>query len=296
MAMKLRTISAGLVALCVLAGGSTEVRSLLSYLLPHQQREQPDKREYRSSTLARQEALALYSLEQRKTSFETCADQFPRKRPLDIGSVPAMMRPLPLCSDNFAVLYSQTSKTPLVVIERLTAAQLRDAKGEERTNRFYPDPRVPKGSRAELSDYRGQSPAVDRGHQAPAGDAPTPRAMAQSFALSNMVPQSPESNRKAWNGVEMATRKFAQRAGGNVFVFTGPIFDKGHDTIGENEVWVPTRLFKLVYDESSGRAWAYILPNAQSRVKKPVDYRTFVQQTGLSLLDGVAVTGSAGHL
>jgi len=287
--MKLRAISAGLVALCVLVAGSTEVKSLFNDMLRHQQHE---KHEYRPGTIDRHEAVALYSPEQRKASFAACADQFPRQRPLAIGSVPATMRPLPLCSDNFAVLYSQTSKTPLVVIERLTAAQLREAKGEERTDQFFPDPRVLKDSRAELSDYRGQTPAVDRGHQAPAGDAPTPRAMAQSFALSNMVPQSPESNRKAWNGVEMATRKFAQRAGGNVFVFTGPIFDKGYETIGKNKVWKPTRLFKLVYDERSGRAWAYILPNAKSRVKEPVDYGTFVQETGLRLLEGLRVTGS----
>ena len=101
------------------------------------------------------------------------------------------MKPLALCSDTFAVLYSQTSKTPLVVVERLNAAQLKDAKGEERTNQFYADPRIPKGGRAELSDYRSQHPAVDRGHQAPAADAPNAHAMAQSFALSNMVPQDP---------------------------------------------------------------------------------------------------------
>ena len=60
------------------------------------------------------------------------------------------------------------SKTPLVVVERLNAEQLQDAKGEERTNLFYPDPRIPKDGRAELSDYHSQHPAVDRGHQSPA--------------------------------------------------------------------------------------------------------------------------------
>ena len=50
-----------------------------------------------------------------------------------------------------------------------------NAKGEERTNQFYADPRIPKGGRAELSDYRSQHPAMDRGHQAPAADAPKNR-------------------------------------------------------------------------------------------------------------------------
>jgi endonuclease G len=212
-----------------------------------------------------------------------------------MATVPATMNPLALCSDNFAVLYSQTSKTPLVVVERLTAAQLQDAKGEERTNQFYADPRIPKGGRAELSDYRSQHPAVDRGHQSPAADAPSPHAMAQSFALSNMVPQDPTNNRKIWSKVESDVRKFAKRADGDVFVFTGPLFDSGHSTIGDNKVWVPTRLFKLVYDASSKRAWAYVLPNAETRIERPMDYDAFVKSTGLKLLGNLPVTGSVGR-
>jgi endonuclease G len=81
-----------------------------------------------------------------------------------------------------------------------------------------------------------------------------------------------------------------------VFVFTGLIFDDGYDTIGKNKVWVPTRLFKLVYDESSGRAWAYVLPNAETRLGKPMDYADFVKATGLRLLDKLPVTGTAGRI
>ena len=116
--------------------------------------------------------------------------------------------------------------------------------------------------------------------------------MAQSFALSNMVPQDPTNNRKIWSKVESDVRKFAKRADGNVFVFTGPLFDTGHTTIGDNKVWVPTRLFKLVYDASSKRAWAYVLPNAETRIERPMDYETFVKTTGLDLLENLPVSGS----
>ena len=236
-----------------------------------------------------------YTPTQQRSSFDGCAQLFPATTPINMATVPASMKPLALCSDTFAVLYSQTSRTPLVVVERLNAAQLQDAKGEERTNQFYPDPRIPKSGRAELSDYRSQHPAVDRGHQSPAADAPNPNAMAQSFALSNMVPQDPTNNRKIWSKVESDVRKFAKRADGNVFVFTGPIFDSGHSTIGDNKVWVPTRLFKLVYDASSKRAWAYVLPNAETRIERPMDYETFVKTTGLKLLGNLPVTGSVGR-
>ncbi|WP_339437689.1 MULTISPECIES: DNA/RNA non-specific endonuclease [unclassified Pseudomonas] len=264
--MYLRNIAVGLSAL-VLLSTAVEARNLANPYTPTEQR----------------------------ASFEGCADLFPANTPIKTATIPASMTPLALCSDTFAVLYSQTSKTPLVVVERLNAAQLKEAKGEERTNQFYPDPRIPKAGRAELSDYRSQRPAVDRGHQAPAADAPDAHAMAQSFALSNMVPQDPTNNRKIWSKVEADVRKFAKRAGGDVYVFTGPLFDPGHGTIGDNHVWVPTRLFKLVYDASSKRAWAYVLPNAKTRLQKPMDYDSFVKSTGLKLLGNLPVSGSVGR-
>jgi DNA/RNA endonuclease G (NUC1) len=289
--MYLRKIAVGLSALVLLSTGA-EARSLLDLLKPPTQHQEQVSH---SGSISQNAALDLYSNKQKQASFDSCADLFPSAKPISMATVPATMNPLALCSDNFAVLYSQTSKTPLVVVERLDAAQLQDAKGEERTNQFYPDPRIPKSGRAELSDYRSQHPAVDRGHQSPAADAPNPNAMAQSFALSNMVPQDPTNNRKIWSKVESDVRKFAKRADGNVFVFTGPLFDSGHTTIGDNKVWVPTRLFKLVYDASSKRAWAYVLPNAETRIERPMDYDAFVKSTGLKLLGNLPVTGSVGR-
>ncbi len=245
----------------------------------------------RAGALSEREALALYSAAQREPGFDACVDQFPQEQPLALALVPASMKPLALCSDQFAVLYSQTSKTPLVVVERLNASRLAQAKGEQRSDNFYADPRIDRAGRADLADYRGQHPAVDRGHQSPAADAPTPQAMAQSFSLSNMVPQDPVNNRKVWNKIEQDVRKFARRARGDVFVFTGPLFDSGHETVGRGKVWVPTHLFKLVYDVSSGRAWAYVLPNAETEIQAPMNYQAFVARTKLPLLHNARITG-----
>ncbi len=286
--MNLRKTVAALLAFFVLSVGVADARGLLDFVLTPK----AETKKYHSGSLTPTEALSLYSTKQRQDSFEACADQFPDNHPLDPALVPASLKPMALCSNGFAVLYSQTSKTPVVVVERLSAARLRDAKGEERSNDFFADPRIPASGRGELSDYRSQQPAVDRGHLSPAADAPDQHAMSQSFALSNMVPQDPTSNRKVWNKVEQDTRKYALRASGNVFVFSGPIFDSGHETVGKNKVWKPTRLFKLVYDEATGRAWAFVLPNAESRIERPMDYATFVKTTGLNLLGGQRITGS----
>jgi endonuclease G len=230
-------------------------------------------------------ATELYSKEQLSQSFSACLDSFPGKKATALEqSFSENMQPTRLCSDGFAVIFSKKSKTPLVVVERLNAGIIADAKGEERTDDFYADPRLKKGERAELSDYKGSG--YDRGHQAPAGDAVNPRAMAQTFALSNIIPQDPTNNRKVWSKIEADTRKYASRAKSDVFVYTGPLFASNNiKTIGDNKVWVPTHIFKLIYDQSNGRYWAFILENnANATVGAPMSYQDFVKLTGLQLI------------
>lgn len=78
-----------------------------------------------------------------------------------------------------------------------------------------------------------------------------------------------------------------------MYVYSGPLFRKGFGTIGGNQVRVPTHLYKLVYDEASGRAWAHVLPNrADARIERPMNYAQFFEETGLNLLDGLPVAGS----
>lgn len=229
-------------------------------------------------------AKDLYNKGQLSQSFSECADVFPNHNTQLVEKVfSANMRPTPLCSDDFAVLYSKVSKTPLVTVERLNAAMMLDAKGEERTDDFYADPRLKSGERAELSDYKGSG--FDRGHQVPAANAVNQRSMAQTFSLSNMIPQDPTHNRKVWSKIESDTRKYVSRAQGDVFVFTGPLFLGNVSTIGGNKVWVPSHVYKLVYDPINNKSWAFVLENnASAVIGKPMSYREFVKMTGLDFL------------
>lgn len=221
----------------------------------------------------------VYTSAQMREGFTGCANLFPGNTPISVSMIEARWKPQALCSNQFAVLHSGLTKTPLMVVERLNARVIADARDEERTDEFFPDPRLGHGNRAELDDFRGSG--YDRGHLAPAADMRDTQAMSQSFALSNMVPQDPTNNRKIWSKIESDVRKFARRARGDVFVYSGPIFGVGHETIGSSRVWVPTHLFKLVYDQAGGRAWAYILENSpKARINPPIGYDEFVRQTG----------------
>lgn len=216
-------------------------------------------------------------------SFAPCQNLFPSGAALAPETVDQRWKPVALCSNHFAVLYSGLTKTPLVVVERLSQSQLNDARNEQRTNEFFADPRVPMRARAGLEDYRGSG--YDRGHMAAAANQPDQAAMAQSFALTNMVPQDPVNNREPWAKIESDVRKFARRAQGDVFVFTGPLFRGEPRTIGRGNVWVPTHLFKLVHDSATGRSWGYVLENsATARIQRPLDYQQFVQMTGWKFL------------
>lgn len=226
----------------------------------------------------------------RSSDFAACSDQFPQQQPLHVSSISQQWAPLALCTDAFAVLYSGYSKTPLVVVERLNRTRLQQAATIERSDQFYADPRIPAPLRAELSDYRGSG--FDRGHLAAAANQPTAKAMQASFALSNIVPQDPTHNRQPWAKLEADTRKYVQRAAGDVFVYTGVLHEGPRLTIGPNGVHVPSHLFKLVYDAHTQRAWAHVLPNqANARVGRPLDYPSFVQRTQWHLLAGLPVRG-----
>lgn len=190
----------------------------------------------------------------------------------------------PLCYDSFAILHNGQTRTPVFVAQVLNKRSV-NAADQPRTNRFFADARLPRAERAELGDYKNSG--YSRGHMAPAGDMPNPTAMAQSFSLANMIPQSPQHNGGAWSKVERDTRKYVLRTKGNVYVITGPVYSHGDKSIGVNRVGVPDYVFKLVYDESSQRVWAHWHANDdRARAAQPIGYRELVRRTGIEFLPG----------
>lgn len=215
-----------------------------------------------------------------QTVFAQCPQFFPGSQP---PIVPATKSLRELCFSSFAVLHNGQAKTPVLVAQRLNRQMLAQGKGIKRTDRFYPEARLPAGERAELVDYQGSS--YDRGHMAPAGDMHTLEAMAQSFSLANMVPQNSTHNRGAWSKIENDTRKYVMRAKGDVFVFTGPVYDAKSEIVGAGRIAVPTYIYKLVFDATTGRSWAHWHANSSdTKAGPPISYDEFVQRTGMQLL------------
>lgn len=218
-------------------------------------------------------------------AFEACRAFFPHNH---VPAVPTgrFGKTRDLCFDDFAVLYSPSSRTPVYGVERLNKHALLDH--QKRTNRFYEEARLRPGERSSLADYRARLGIqhFDRGHIVPAGDRSTEAGMAQSFSLANMTPQYPSFNRRTWAGVERATRKYVMRAKGDVYVFTGPYYGTHPQKLGPDHVWIPDYVYKLVYDPTTGRSWAFWLPNLQQvRMQPPISYQELVRRTGIHFLD-----------
>ncbi|KAM9307676.1 nuclease EXOG, mitochondrial [Gastrophryne carolinensis] len=172
-----------------------------------------------------------------------------------------------------ALSYDQQKKTPRWVIEHLTREKT-VGNADRKHCKFKPDPNIPTMFNAANEDYLGSG--WSRGHMAPAGDSKySTEAMAETFFLSNIVPQNYENNAGFWNRLEMYCRDLTERFD-DVWVVSGPLSlpvqqEDGKKTvsyqvIGKDDVAVPSHLFKVILARKNQSAetlaeGAFIVPN-----------------------------------
>ena len=186
-----------------------------------------------------------------------------------------------LCRQNYAVIHRCSVKAPVAVFEHLTQAAMSGT--ARRRDNFRPDPEVYPQCQASLADYATVGRTHDRGHLSPAANnTQTPEIMSESFLLSNMIAQVANNNRGIWKQLETWERDWASK-GGDFYIVSGGIFDQGHPVTG-NGLGIPTRLYKVIHEKSSGQTMAYLMPNAPLPVadlpKYQVPLETVEQATG----------------
>lgn len=164
-------------------------------------------------------------------------------------------------------------------------------------------PNVPIQFRAKNEDYFHSG--WSRGHMCPASDAKhlTQEAMNETFLLNaNIVPQNLNNNQDYWYRFETFVRRNVLNYFDKAIIVSGPIFlpieenNKKYikyQVIGENEVAVPTHLFKVILGEKDGEKYldAFVVPNAPIKDKPILDFRkdvSFIEKhTGLIFFDKV---------
>lgn len=152
-----------------------------------------------------------------------------------------------MCKPAFALSYNSSKGTPNWVSWRVVREDL----GDSRRVPFYPDEELPRGfRRVQPRDYSGSG--FDRGHMCPHSDRGTSELTAYTFAMTNIVPQSPALNQKAWNMFEIYCRELVARQGKRLYVITGPAGRGGSGNQGFAEiigrgtrVVVPAKCWKI---------------------------------------------------
>jgi endonuclease G len=158
---------------------------------------------------------------------------------------------------------------------------------------FEPDPLLPKGF-ARVTSHVYDGSGFDRGHMCPAKDrSATPEDTAATFYMTNVVPQSPSSNQKAWERLETYCRELA-RKGHELHIVCGPEGVGGAGKHGHKEeigtghlhVTVPAKLWKVILvlpsegaePRKNTRVIAVVMPNDQTVDYYWPKYRTSAQE------------------
>ncbi len=183
----------------------------------------------------------------------------------------------------YSLLYNEEYEQAHWVAYQLTSEEL--TPNFKRTDKFISDTAVVSGSASD-QDYKGSG--FDRGHLAPAADMVwSKQAMDESFYYSNICPQLAGFNRGIWKELEVQVRDWA-REYGSVYITTGSICTASSQTIGENQVSVPTGFYKtiLVYNDSLQGGIGFVFPHEKCEGEL-ADYAVSIDSveslTGLNL-------------
>lgn len=206
----------------------------------------------------------------------------------------------------FALSYNNSNGTPNWVSWHLTVDDL----GNAPRFAFHPDETLPAGFIQILpKDYTGGG--FDRGHMCPHSDrGGTDDMSEETFVMSNMIPQSPHVNQKAWAQLELYCRNLVEKQGKVLYTICGPEGQGGEGQNGKKNIigqtrhiTVPAKCWKviLVLDDTPGddiakvnshtRLIAVIMPNDMSVGEDWSQFRVSVkdveQLTGFKFFDKV---------
>ena len=149
----------------------------------------------------------------------------------------------------FALSYHHGKGTPNWVSWHLTHEHFGDA---PRKRQFDPDNSLPSGlTKITHRDYTNSG--FDRGHMCPHSDRDKTTEMSfATFVMTNIVPQSNESNAGAWNQLELYARSLVTDQGKELYIIAGPQGIRGEgrngfkNKIADGKVTVPNKVWKVI--------------------------------------------------
>jgi endonuclease G, mitochondrial len=127
-------------------------------------------------------------------------------------------------------------------------------------------------------DYKGSG--YHKGHMANAEDFAFSCPKEElTFRYYNCVPQTSKMNLGIWKTWETQIRKVSQKQ--KLFIVAGAIY--GNKTIGDNEVGVPSHMYKIVYNaKTKTLLYCHLFPNDKSNTYKDVTITRLKKLAGYS--------------
>lgn len=205
-----------------------------------------------------------------------------------LGGLPKSARPLRILENTgFIAGYDEERGNPAWVAYR--AFEPASFTAPDRPETFLPDPRT----RARIHPDLYTNSGYDRGHLAPNFAIAVlhgEEAQAETFAMSNIIPQSPALNRQLWRDLEQRIiRRYTKRFT-EVWTITGPVYPDGEPQTLANRVAIPEACFAIIIDEHEKglRALAFLIPQDVSGTENPAQFLTSIREietrTGLDFL------------
>ena len=144
-----------------------------------------------------------------------------------------------IAGEGSVISYNNARGTPDWVAWRTTRSDLGDSL---RRPEFRSDPRLPERfKRVGPSDYSGSG--YDRGHMVPSADRfGNSRLNAETFLMTNIVPQAGPLNQYPWNDLEQFVRAEV-RKGFDAYQIAGVYGEKGRI---KGKIAIPTNCWKVV--------------------------------------------------
>jgi endonuclease G len=177
-----------------------------------------------------------------------------------------------LCNSFFVSRYSNKNQAVYLTSEVVIPSNIHVL----RSNDFRADKRVP----FPVSPKQYTGTGFDKGHMVPAADATTDVQMSETFLMTNMTPQQPTLNRKAWKDLEEYIRGVSDSNLEELRVITGAIYPLGYKSM--NGVPIPQSYYKIVY-RKDGSIQAFYADNVKNAKVKPVTVQDLEVYSGLKL-------------
>lgn len=201
-----------------------------------------------------------------------------------------------ICYSQYNIVYNTINGGgqplgPIFSESYLTDDMLKQGQGLKRKDSFHEEPSLNIFQKLFVTDFKGTG--YDKGHLFPNGDAKDVISQGETFTMANMIPQTPENNRKMWNKIEGFTRHlvFTYKEG---YIFTGPLYDNTSKPFANNKTKIPSHVWKVVYLPQINSGIVFITTNTNTPelqlttindFEKIVGYKFFQNSVNIKKLD-----------